>query len=270
MLTTMIPPGATIGYDDPSCRTPAQLAQDAPIWPDGSRALLWRCPTCRQAWYEQGRFHAFMLSPALQACLSEQVHAAHPLPSALCPLCMQLTFGGWPRIEAYRYRARGYRLFWEQASAPQHRFLACICAAEQDESEQFVQRALTGWTDLVACPEVGAVCLRWLCALPAPALDEEVGPLATPAREALQRLFPAPAAQDWCGYAWRSWCPPLGCEALILLAVTTPEQPCSLRFLLACWRQVAWTMAMFTADSTDSTNSQTTQHRLQTNKGDMA
>ena len=230
-------------FDDHTVRTEhhlqKRLRQRAPMTVNGGREILWRCSCCRKPCYQAGYSSYFVsLSTEQRFTIAQRVGADASIVSWLpTSICAAIHPGRMPRIKEYRIR-RGYQFTWTGRKSP-YPHLFCIIEKNTCSIQSVPVASFATPGDVVLSPlkQVRRI-LHWLMILAEPEGDEAmlVSESTCDLLNRRDRLEPGLA---WCGYCWKTQCPTLG-NALVALEMTFPSFAAySLRFLVACWRQVA-------------------------------
>src|SRR5258707_14619322 len=238
--------GAHTNFDDHEvCLRHQLIQQNAMPMLASSRHLLLVCPVCKRPWYKAGSQDHPRLTPEqlvlLGAALQVDIQALYLLPRAFCPICSTLHLGGMFSAAAYPHHS-GYRFLWESVSPRRIQLLAMVCRGEELTRDALLQMIPDAFAEPMG--EVRSL-LTWLETCPSP---ETIQAFTDEQSQQLALRCPPGSAVDgslcqWRGYAWETTCPPLGGDALILLAVAIPTRTIPLfDSLHVGWRVLARAM----------------------------
>ncbi len=207
-------------FDDHAVRLRQYVQQDTMPMLVNGRHLLFVCPVCLLPWYKAGRQEFPRLSPEQLALLGEtkhaEIHQQHLLPRALCSICSAIYLGGVFSVEEYPQH-RGYRFLWECASARHLRLQALVYRRDGCTLDGLVPLSLE---PLAREGKNVRTVLAWLETCPFPKAKR-----AWPDDQCQQSAYGSSpenmglSACLWRGYAWDAFCPPLGGDALVSVAV---------------------------------------------------
>jgi hypothetical protein len=213
--------GVPRNFDDHTVRLHQHVQQDTMPMLVNGRHLLFVCPVCLLPWYKTGRQEFPRLSPEQLALLGEtmhiEIHQLHFLPRALCSICSAIYLGGVFSVEEYPQHG-GYRFLWECASPRRLRLQALVYRRDGCTLDGLVPLLL----ETLACEEkhVRSV-LAWLegCPFPENMRAWPNGRCQQSPFSSSPEIMGFQSAYQWRGYAWDVFCPPLGGDALVSVAV---------------------------------------------------
>jgi hypothetical protein len=212
--------GVPRNFDDHDVRLSQHVQQDTMPMLEKGRHLFFVCPVCLLPWYKAGKQEFPRLSPEQLALFGEtkhiDIHQQHLLPRALCSICSAVYLGGVFSVEEFPQR-RGYRFLWQCASARHLRLQALVYRRDGCTLEGLVPLSLE---PLAREEKHVRSVLAWLETCPFPKAIR-----AWPDDQCQQSLYGSSlenmglSAGLWRGYAWDVFCPPLGGDALVSVAV---------------------------------------------------
>jgi hypothetical protein len=234
--------GAPRNFDDYEVRLRHLLQQDDMPTIEAGRHLLSVCPICKHPWFKAGRQEYPRLTleqlAFLGAALHVDIHSPHLLPKAFCPICSAVYLGGMFSVEEYPQR-EGYRFLWESASSRHLRLLALVFRRAGRTLDGLVPLSLEPVRESLR--DMHSV-LAWLEMCPFP---ETIRAYPEEQCQHLARRYPSGSAADgrvhqWQGYAWDTFCPPLGGDVQVSLAVALPPSALApFTSLLLSWNILA-------------------------------
>lgn len=216
--------------------------QSAPAASSGfGRRVLYRCPTCKRVWLQDGARRQLELSERDLAHLVRDLSARlDVLPVAPCRLRVFRARTGVMEIDEYGRKdgdGRGFGLNWEAPEPVGAHLLATIVA------RSWLVRQTRLAPDILTSPARLRAVLCWL----SEAKSFPLGIVLTEVESAeLARTNPpgfgmaGTADWQWRGGIFQLPCPPLRDEAIVSLAIALPpREPLEIPELIAFWQALA-------------------------------